>query len=79
MRDSEELFKDVDDVLRKLRPYLNRDGGDAELVQVTDGVAKLKFLGECNGCPSATITLKAGIERAIFEEVDGIHEVVQVF
>ena len=79
MRDSEELFKDVDDVLRKLRPYLNRDGGDAELVQVKEGVAKLKFLGECNGCPSATITLKAGIERAIFEEVDGIHEVVQVF
>lgn len=79
MRDSEELFKDIDDVLRKLRPYLNRDGGDAELVQVKDGVAKLKFLGECNGCPSATITLKAGIERAIFEEVDGIHEVVQVF
>ncbi|QLG39925.1 MULTISPECIES: NifU family protein [unclassified Paenibacillus] len=79
MRDSEELFKDVDDVLRKLRPYLNRDGGDAELVQVKNGVAKLKFLGECNGCPSATITLKAGIERAIFEEVDGIHEVVQVF
>lgn len=79
MRDSEELFKDIDDVLRKLRPYLNRDGGDAELVQVKEGVAKLKFLGECNGCPSATITLKAGIERAIFEEVDGIHEVVQVF
>jgi Fe-S cluster biogenesis protein NfuA len=49
------------------------------LVQVKDGVAKLKFLGACNGCPSATITLKAGIERAIFEEVDGIHEVVQVF
>ncbi|MGW9528529.1 NifU family protein [Paenibacillus terrae] len=79
MRDSQELFEDVDDVLRRLRPFLNRDGGDAELVQVKDGVAKLKFLGACNGCPSATITLKAGIERAIFEEVDGIHEVVQVF
>uniref|UniRef100_UPI00403F2FEC NifU family protein n=1 Tax=Paenibacillus sp. FSL E2-0202 TaxID=2954505 RepID=UPI00403F2FEC len=68
MRDSEELFKDVDDVLRKLRPYLNRDGGDAELVQVKDGVAKLKFLGECNGCPSATITLKAGIERPFLKK-----------
>ncbi|AET57239.1 nifu [Paenibacillus terrae HPL-003] len=79
MRDSQELFEDVDDVLRRLRPFLNRDGGDAELVQVKDGVAKLKFLGACNGCPSTTITLKAGIERAIFEEVDGIHEVVQVF
>ncbi|KOY17814.1 NifU family protein [Paenibacillus xylanivorans] len=79
MRDSEELFEEVDDVLRKLRPFLMRDNGDAELVEVKYGVAKLKFLGECNGCPSATITLKAGIERAIFEEVDGIHEVVQVF
>ena len=79
MRDSEELFEEVDDVLRRLRPFLIRDGGDAELVEVKDGVAKLKFLGACNGCASATITLKAGIESAIFEEVDGIHEVAQVF
>lgn len=79
MRDSEELFEEVDDVLRRLRPFLIRDGGDAELIEVKDGVAKLKFLGACNGCASATITLKAGIESAIFEEVDGIHEVAQVF
>ncbi|MCA1296444.1 NifU family protein, partial [Paenibacillus sp. alder61] len=56
-----------------------RDGGDAELVEVENGVAKLRFLGACNGCPSATITLKAAIERAILEEIDDIKEVVQVF
>ncbi|WP_334076149.1 MULTISPECIES: NifU family protein [Paenibacillus] len=73
------LFGEVSEVLLKLRPFLLRDGGDAELVEVENGIAKLRFLGACNGCPSATITLKAAIERAILEEIDGIKEVVQVF
>jgi len=79
MKDNTALFDKVSEVLDKLRPFLQRDGGDAELIEVEEGVAKLKFLGACNGCPSSTITLKAGIERAILEEIDGIHEVVQVF
>ena len=79
MKDNATLFNEVSEVLSKLRPFLQRDGGDAELIDVEDGIAKLKFLGACNGCPSSTITLKAGIERAIFEEIDEIHEVVQVF
>lgn len=73
------LFNEVEEVLFKLRPFLLRDGGDAELVEVEGDVAKLRFLGACNGCPSATITLKAAIERAILEEIDDIREVVQVF
>lgn len=79
MTDNKVLFDEVSEVLNKLRPYLQRDGGDAELIEVSDGVARLKFLGACNGCPSSTITLKAGIERAIIEVIDDIHEVVQVF
>ncbi len=50
-----------------------------ELVDVEDGVVKLKLMGACGSCPSSTITLKAGIERALLEEVEGIEEVVQVF
>lgn len=73
------LFNEVSEVLEKLRPYLQRDGGDAELIEVEDGIAKLKFLGACSGCPSSTITLKAGIERAILDEIEDIQEVVQVF
>ncbi|MBS4208534.1 NifU family protein [Bacillus sp. FJAT-50079] len=69
----------VQEVLDKLRPFLLRDGGDCELVDVEDGVVKLRLLGACGTCPSSTITLKAGIERALVEEVPGILEVEQVF
>lgn len=79
MEHNKILFNEVSKVLLKLRPFLLRDGGDAELVEVEDGVAKLRFLGACNGCPSATITLKVAIEQAILEEIDEIKEVVQVF
>lgn len=78
MENNRILFEEVLEVLLKLRPFLLRDGGDAELVEVENGIAKLRFLGACNGCPSATITLKAAIERAILEEIDGIKEVIQV-
>ena len=69
----------VQEVLDKLRPFLLRDGGDCELVDVEDGIVKLRLLGACGSCPSSTITLKAGIERALLEEVPGIIEVEQVF
>ena len=73
------LNEQVQEVLDKLRPFLLRDGGDCELVDVEDGIVKLRLLGACGSCPSSTITLKAGIERALLEEVPGILEVEQVF
>jgi len=75
----ETMYDEVLEVLDKLRPFLQRDGGDVELVDVEDGIVKLKLMGACGSCPSSTITLKAGIERALVEEVDGVQEVVQVF
>ncbi|WP_028594057.1 NifU family protein [Paenibacillus assamensis] len=72
-------YDDVLEVLDKLRPFLQRDGGDVELVDVEDGIVKLRLMGACGSCPSSTITLKAGIERALVEEVEGVKEVVQVF
>jgi len=74
-----EQYEQVKEVLDKLRPFLLRDGGDCELIDVEDGVVKLRLLGACGSCPSSTITLKAGIERALLEEVPGIVEVEQVF
>ncbi len=74
-----EQYDLVQEVLDKLRPFLLRDGGDCELVDIEDGVVKLRLLGACGSCPSSTITLKAGIERALLEEVPGIVEVEQVF
>ncbi|MEJ8545906.1 NifU family protein [Brevibacillus borstelensis] len=73
------MFDQVEEVLDKLRPYLQRDGGDVQLVDVEDGVVKLRLMGACGSCPSSTITLKAGIERALLEEIPGVKEVQQVF
>ncbi|QCR33365.1 NifU family protein [Lysinibacillus sp. SGAir0095] len=74
-----EQKEQVQEVLDKLRPFLLRDGGDCELVDIEDGIVRLRLLGACGSCPSSTITLKAGIERALLEEVPGIIEVEQVF
>ncbi|HEY56849.1 MAG TPA: NifU family protein [Dehalococcoidia bacterium] len=66
-------------VLDKIRPALQADGGDVELVEVTeDGVVKLKLTGACAGCPMSTITLKSGIERVLREQIPEIKEVVAV-
>ncbi|WP_102345014.1 NifU family protein [Bacillus sp. Marseille-P3661] len=73
------MLTQVAEVLDKLRPFLQRDGGDVELVDVEDGIVKLRLMGACGSCPSSTITLKAGIERALLEEVPGVVEVEQVF
>lgn len=75
----QNMYEQVMEVLNKLRPFLLRDGGDCELVDVEDGIVKLRLLGACGSCPSSTITLKAGIERALLEEVPGVVEVEQVF
>ncbi|MFC3783190.1 NifU family protein [Bacillus chungangensis] len=79
MMSDQTMNEQVQVVLDKLRPFLLRDGGDCELVDVDDGVVKLRLLGACGTCPSSTITLKAGIERALLEEVPGVVEVEQVF
>jgi Fe-S cluster biogenesis protein NfuA len=76
---NQDIKAEVQEVLDKLRPFLLRDGGDCELVDVEDGIVKLRLLGACGSCPSSTITLKAGIERALLEEVPGVVEVEQVF
>lgn len=79
MSNTATMYDEVLEVLDKLRPFLQRDGGDVELVDVEDGIVKLRLMGACGSCPSSTITLKAGIERALLEEVEGVQEVMQVF
>lgn len=74
------MEEQVRDVLGKLRPYLLRDGGDVELIDVDDeGIVLLRLMGACGNCPSSAITLKAGIERALRAEVPGVTEIEQVF
>lgn len=64
--------------LSEIRPALQADGGDVELVDVTNGTVKVKLTGACGGCPMATITLKKGIERILKEKVPEVKEVVAV-
>ncbi len=63
--------KKVTETLDKVRKSLQADGGDAELVEITDaGVVKLRLTGACAGCPMSQMTLKGGIERVLRQEVD---------
>ncbi|HLS09474.1 NifU family protein [Lentibacillus sp.] len=74
------MQEQVQEVLTKLRPFLLRDGGDVELIDVDDdGIVLIRLMGACGNCPSSTITLKAGIERALRSEVPGVKEIEQVF
>ena len=59
-------------VIERIRPAVQQDGGDIELVEVENGLVKLRLVGSCAGCPSSMMTLKAGIERAIRAEVPEI-------
>jgi Fe-S cluster biogenesis protein NfuA len=58
----------IEKVLDEIRPAIQMDGGNVELVEITDGgIVKLEMVGACGGCPMASLTLKAGIERLLFE------------
>ncbi len=68
----------VEAALNRIRPALQADGGDVELVDVSQGKVKLRLLGACGGCPMATLTLKAGIERILKEQIPEVKEVVAI-
>jgi len=69
----------VEKALAKVRPSLQADGGDVQLIEVTpEGIVKVKLTGACKGCPMSEITLKMGIEKHIRKEVPEIKEVVAV-
>jgi len=69
----------VDKALDEIRPMLMADGGNVELVDISeDGVVKVKLTGACSGCPSSQVTLKMGIEEALKEKVPGVRSVESV-
>ncbi len=68
----------VEKALDKIRPALMADGGGVELVEVKEGVVKVKLTGACGGCPMSQMTLKMGIERSLKSEIPEIKEVVAV-
>ena len=69
---------EVEEVLDSIRPALQADGGDVELVDIDGGVVKVRLTGACGGCPMATMTLKGGIEAALKERIPAVERVESV-
>ena len=72
------MIERVEKALDKIRPALQADGGNIELVDVVDGVVKVKLVGACAGCPGAQMTLKMGVEKALKEEIPEVKSVESV-
>lgn len=66
------MIEGIEKLVGKIRPVLQRDGGDVQFIGVEDGVVKVKLVGACHGCPGAQMTLKNVIERVIREEYPDI-------
>lgn len=74
----DETEKMVRELIEKVRPYIQNDGGDIEIVSVDEGLVYVKMLGACDGCPLIDITLREGIEMMLLENVPGVIGVVLV-
>jgi Fe-S cluster biogenesis protein NfuA len=68
----------VEAVIKKIRPMLHADGGDVELVDISDGIVKVRLTGACKGCPMSQMTLKNGIERLMMQEIPEVKSVESV-
>lgn len=79
MENREELTRKVNNVIEQIRPYLQADGGDIELVEITaDNVVNVSLQGACHSCPMSTITLKNGVEAAMIKAIPEIKSVEAV-
>jgi Fe-S cluster biogenesis protein NfuA len=77
MSETKSIKERVKKALDRVRPYLQSDGGDIELIEITDDLSvKVKLTGACHGCPYSIQTLKAGVEQAIMKEVPEIKRVI---
>lgn len=75
----QDLYNKVELSLDSIRPYLKADGGDIEVVEITDdGVVKVRLLGACESCPMSFMTMKAGVEESIRSAIPGIKGVETV-
>lgn len=68
----------VEKAIERIRPSLQADGGDIELIDVAEGVVKVKLTGACAGCPASQITLRMGVEQYLKEEIPEIKEVIAI-
>ena len=77
MSDQKSIQERVVKALNRVRPYLQNDGGDIDLIEITEDLTvKVRLTGACHGCPYSMQTLKAGVEQAIIQEVPEIKKVI---
>jgi len=72
------MNENIEKILAQIRPSLQADGGDVELIGVKDGVVSVRLTGACGCCPMSTATLKTGIERILKSKMPNVKEVVSV-
>lgn len=72
------MWEQVEAVLEEIRPNLMADGGNVQLIDVNNGIVKVRLTGACGGCPMANMTLRNGIEQVLKEKVPEVKEVVAV-
>jgi len=72
------MRENVEKALEKIRPALRADGGDIELIDVVDGIVKVRLTGACGGCPMSQMTLKMGVERVLKQQVPEVKSVETV-
>jgi Fe-S cluster biogenesis protein NfuA len=78
-KENDSMKAKVQEALELIRPALQADGGDVELVDVSDdGIVSVKLTGACGSCPMSTMTLKMGIEKTLMAKIPEVKEVVQV-
>ncbi|HOF57575.1 MAG TPA: NifU family protein [Syntrophorhabdaceae bacterium] len=68
----------IEESIGKIRPFLQRDGGNIEFIDYVDGVVKVRLQGACGSCPMSKMTLKMGVERQLKQDIPEIKEVVAV-
>ncbi len=72
------MKESVEKALEKVRPALQADGGDVELIDVVDGVVKVRLTGACGGCPMSQMTLKMGVEKILKQQIPEVKKVEMV-
>ncbi len=75
-KDNEKIIKKIKEVIDKLRPYLQNDGGDVVFKRYENGVVYVSLIGACSNCPISTVTLQDGIEDALINEIPEVIKVV---
>lgn len=75
----ELTIENVEDVLKQVRPYLQSDGGDVEVLNILEnGIVEVRLIGSCRDCPLSMMTLRAGIERALMQEIPTVKRIESV-